>query len=96
MHLSSMRRSLGGGGGGQGEGHVVGEKGRGWAVADTFFRGDGGISGGGGGTGSAEFESQGGALCTGPVIGVQQLGLQRRQQLKSLVTDDPKCQILRT
>ena len=44
----------------------------------------------------AGFESQGGTLCTGPAIGVQQLGLQRRQQLNSLVTDDPKCQILLT
>ena len=96
MHLSSRRRSLGGGGGGQGEGHVVGEKGGGWTVAETFSRGDGGISGGGGGTGSAEFEPEGGALCTGLAIGVQQLGLQRRQQLNSLVTDDPRCQILLT
>ena len=38
----------------------------------------------GGGMGSAGCGSLGDALCTGPTIGVQQLGLQRRQQLNSL------------
>ena len=96
MLLSSRRRNLTGGGGGQGGGHVEGEDGGEWIVVGTFFRGDGGISGGGGGTGSAGFGSQGGTLCPGPAIGVQQLGLQRRQHLNSLVTDDPRCQILLT
>ena len=89
MHLSSRRRSLGGGGGGRSEGHDQGEEGGEFTVADGFFRGDGGITGGGGGTGSTKYESRGDAMCTGPAIGVQQLGLQRRQQLNSLVTDDP-------
>ena len=90
MHLSSRRRCLGGGGGGPGEGCDEGDGGGDWNVAVGCSRAGGGIrGGGGGGTGSTECESRGDAMCTEPAIGVQQLGLHRRRQLNSRVTDDP-------
>ena len=90
FHFSLYYFPHGGGGGGRrGEGHDEGEEGGESTVAGGSFRGDGGIAGGGVGTGSTKYGSRGDAMCTGPAIGVQQLGLQRRQQLNSLVTDDP-------